>query len=206
MCRFEMWQQKMVSLSLPTSLSLSELTFGIVIPQKQGQLKSGRGVLRIRNTGFTITTSDSPPRCLGTWQITHIRKFGGTGSFKFQTGTVCMISSSHSHYTHSSHMQSLTHTHTLTHTCNHPPTYTYKHLYLQTYTHTLITHTHSHTHTHTRYLSTHTHPHPPTQAPSAPRERCCTRSKQTTMLRSNLCSTICPSISRYSVTIVLVDG
>ncbi|CAI8029348.1 Protein Dok-7, partial [Geodia barretti] len=66
-----------------------ELTFGIVIPQRHGQLKSGRGVLRIRNTGFTITTSDSPPRCMGTWQITHIRKFGGSSSFKFQTGSKC---------------------------------------------------------------------------------------------------------------------
>ena len=74
-------------LSLTHSPSLPpELTFGIVIAQKQGQLKSGRGVLRIRNTGFTITTSDSPPRCMGTWQITHIRKFGGSSSFKFQTG------------------------------------------------------------------------------------------------------------------------
>ena len=64
----------------------SELTFSIVIPQKQGQLKSGRGVLRIRNTGFTITTCDNPPRCMGTWQIIHIRKFGGSEAFKFQTG------------------------------------------------------------------------------------------------------------------------
>ena len=64
-----------------------ELVLNIYIPSKQNFLKSGRAQLRVRNTGFTITTCDNPPRCQGTWQIIHIRKYGGSDSFRFQTGT-----------------------------------------------------------------------------------------------------------------------
>lgn len=49
-------------------------------------LKPGRGQIRIRNTGFTITNSEVPPRCQGSWQILHIRKFGGSEQFRFETG------------------------------------------------------------------------------------------------------------------------
>ena len=68
------------------SLHFLELVLNIYVPTKQNNLKSGRAQLRIRNTGFTITTCDNPPRCQGTWQIIHIRKYGGSESFRFQTG------------------------------------------------------------------------------------------------------------------------
>lgn len=63
-----------------------ELVVSINVPVKQHSLKAGKGALRIRNTGFTITTCDNPPRCQGTWHIIHIRKYGGTDLFRFQTG------------------------------------------------------------------------------------------------------------------------
>ena len=77
-----------------------ELVLNISIPTRQNMLKAGRAQLRVRNTGFTITTCDNPPRCQGTWQIIHIRKYGGSDSFRFQTGIyvtvysqwiVCMV-------------------------------------------------------------------------------------------------------------------
>lgn len=49
-------------------------------------LKAGKAQLRIRNTGFTITSTDTPPKCQGSWQILHIRKFGGSDAFRFETG------------------------------------------------------------------------------------------------------------------------
>ena len=49
-------------------------------------LKAGKAQLRIRNTGFTITSTDAPPKCQGSWQILHIRKFGGSDAFRFETG------------------------------------------------------------------------------------------------------------------------
>ncbi len=64
-----------------------ELVININIPVKQHLLKTGKATLRIRNTGFTITTCDNPPRCQGTWHIIHIRKYGGSELFRFQTGT-----------------------------------------------------------------------------------------------------------------------
>lgn len=70
-----------------------ELVVNITVPMKQQSLKAGKGFLRIRNTGFTITTFDNPPRCQGTWHIIHIRKYGGTELFRFQTGMyVCVFS------------------------------------------------------------------------------------------------------------------
>ena len=77
------------------SLYSIELVLNIYIPTKQNNLKSGRAQLRIRNTGFTITTCDSPPRCQGTWQIIHIRKYGGSESFRFQTGMLSCMSQIH---------------------------------------------------------------------------------------------------------------
>jgi hypothetical protein len=72
-------------------LSILELVVNVNIPAKQHMLKAGKGFLRIRNTGFSITTCESPPRCQGTWHIIHIRKYGGTDMFRFQTGVcVCM--------------------------------------------------------------------------------------------------------------------
>ena len=53
-------------------------------------LKPGKAQMRIRNTGFTITTADTPPKCQGSWQILHIRKFGGSDSFRFETGRLYM--------------------------------------------------------------------------------------------------------------------
>lgn len=66
-----------------------ELVLNVNIPFKQHILKSGRAQLRVRNTGFTITTCDNPPRSQGSWQIIHIRKYGGSDSFRFQTGSKC---------------------------------------------------------------------------------------------------------------------
>ena len=63
-----------------------ELLIAIQIPTKQPLLRVGKAILRIRNTGFTITTCENPPRCQGTWQIIHIRKYGGSDIFRFQTG------------------------------------------------------------------------------------------------------------------------
>ncbi len=80
---------------LNDSLCFLELVLNIYIPTKQNNLKSGRALLRIRNTGFTITTCDSPPRCQGTWQIIHIRKYGGSESFRFQTGMLSYMSQIH---------------------------------------------------------------------------------------------------------------
>ncbi len=58
----------------------------VEVPYKQKSLKSGKAQMRVRNTGFTITSLDAPPRCMGSWQILHIRKFGGSDSFRFETG------------------------------------------------------------------------------------------------------------------------
>ena len=62
----------------------------ISIPTKQNMLKAGKAQLRIRNTGFTITSTDTPPKCQGSWQILHIRKFGGSDAFRFETGKCAM--------------------------------------------------------------------------------------------------------------------
>lgn len=67
-------------------MHIAELVINISVPQKQHLLKAGKAFLRIRNTGFTITTNDNPPRCQGTWQIIHVRKYGGSGLFRFETG------------------------------------------------------------------------------------------------------------------------
>ncbi len=68
-----------------------ELLVNINVPSKQPLLRMGKAVLRIRNTGFTISTCENPPRCQGTWQIIHIRKYGGTDIFRFQTGKKCWV-------------------------------------------------------------------------------------------------------------------
>ena len=64
----------------------TEMVMNIEIPYKQKSLKAGKAQMRIRNTGFTITSLDGPPKCMGSWQILHIRKFGGSDSFRFETG------------------------------------------------------------------------------------------------------------------------
>ena len=67
-------------------LLLLELVINVEVPHKQKFLKSGKAQMRIRNTGFTITSLDAPPKCMGTWLILHVRKFGGGDAFKFETG------------------------------------------------------------------------------------------------------------------------
>ena len=71
----------------------AELVMNISVPHKQNVLKAGRGQIRIRNTGFTITTNDCPPKCQCTWQILHIRKFGGSETFRFETGEATILRS-----------------------------------------------------------------------------------------------------------------
>ena len=69
----------------------TELVLYISIPFKQNVLRAGKAQLRIRNLGFTITTCDSPPRTQGSWQIIHIRKYGGSDFFKFETGMLKVL-------------------------------------------------------------------------------------------------------------------
>jgi hypothetical protein len=52
-------------------------------------LRPGKGHIRVRNSGFTITNAEVPPKCQGSWQILHIRKFGGNELFRFETGSKC---------------------------------------------------------------------------------------------------------------------
>ena len=70
---------------------ISELILNIAVPYKQNVLKAGRGQIRIRNTGFTITTNEVPPKCQGSWQMLHIRKFGYSDQFRFETGNKLYI-------------------------------------------------------------------------------------------------------------------
>ena len=66
-----------------------EWVFPVTVPSKQKLLTKGSAQLRFCINFFSIT-SGMPPVCQGIWQLSHLRKYGGTSGFSFEAGSQAM--------------------------------------------------------------------------------------------------------------------
>ena len=67
-------------------LCAAEWTFSVRVLATQNIVPTGEAMMRFYPRFFSLTNG-TPPVCLGLWQHNHLRRYGGSQGFSFESGS-----------------------------------------------------------------------------------------------------------------------